>query len=438
MTTLHIRSAGRRLSFGIAVYALATACNTDVNAPDVVTPSALDNAVGAQALRAGALNAFAGIYAADAGQITVSGTLADEFTTSHPLVFKALNGRATTGVGDENGLYQRLHAARLAAEVAATAVTASAAPGATGLAASRAQSSELLSLAGFTKLFLSETYCAGVSLSRVVDGATVYGEPLNTAQLLDSALASFDAALTLGADSARTANLARIGRARTLLQRGRQADAATAVNAVPTTYQYLVEYAAANSRQLNGIPSIINNQKQITVANREGATGLDFVTAADPRVATSSIGAGFDGVTIVYAPGLYPNNGSSAVLASGRQARLIEAEAALRGGNATSALGLLNALRSSATPALGSLADAGTDGARIDQLFRERAFWLFGTGQRLGDLRRLIRQYGRTAATTFPSGSYYLGGSYGSDVNVQIPQTELPNPRFVGCLNRNP
>jgi len=382
--------------------------------------------------------AFAGIYAADAGQITVSGTLAGEFTASHPLVFRALNSRAITGVGDDNGLYQRLHAASLAAEVAAAAVTASVVPGASGLAAARARSSELLSLVGFTKLFLAETFCAGVSLSRVGHGATVYGEPLTILQLLDSALASLYAALTLGADSARTANLAHIRPARTLLQLGRQAEAATAVNAVPSTFEYLVEYAAANSRQLNGIPSIINDQKQITVANREGVIGLDFVTAADARVATSSLGAGFDGVTIVYAPALYPNIGSSAVLAVGPQARFIEAEALLRGGNASSALGLLNALRSSTTPVLAPLADAGTEVARLDQLFHERAFWLFGTGQRLGDLRRLIRQYGRTAVATVLSGPYYLSGSYGSDVNVRIPQTELPNPRFVGCLTRDP
>ena len=101
MTTLRVRSTARRLRLAIAVCTIATACVTDVSAPDVVTPSALENAVGAQALRAGALNAFAGIHAADAGQITVSGTLADEFTESHPLVFRALNSGATTGVGDE-------------------------------------------------------------------------------------------------------------------------------------------------------------------------------------------------------------------------------------------------------------------------------------------------------------------------------------------------
>jgi len=35
--------------------------------------------------------------------------------------------------------------------------------------------------------------------------------------------------------------------------------------------------------------------------------------------------------------------------------------------------------------------DPGTQVGREDLLFRERAFWLFATGHRLGDLRRLAR-----------------------------------------------
>lgn len=41
------------------------------------------------------------------------------------------------------------------------------------------------------------------------------------------------------------------------------------------------------------------------------------------------------------------------------------------------------------------LAAAATPAAQEDQLFKERAYWLFLTSHRLGDLRRLVRQYGR-------------------------------------------
>jgi hypothetical protein len=81
--------------------------------------------------------------------------------------------------------------------------------------------------------------------------------------------------------------------------------------------------------------------------------------------------------------------------------------------------------------------DPGTADARLNLLFREKAFWTFSRGQRLGDLRRLIRQYGRTPANTFPEGEHYRGGTYGPDVNLPVPQDEQNNPNFVQCTNRN-
>ena len=85
-----------------------------------------------------------------------------------------------------------------------------------------------------------------------------------------------------------------------------------------------------------------------------------------------------------------------------------------------------------------ALTDPGTDPARLAQLFREKAFWTFGRGQRLGDLRRLIRQYSLPAARVFPgeNGQWFKSGNYGHDVNFPIPQTELNNPNFHGCTDR--
>ena len=42
----------------------------------------------------------------------------------------------------------------------------------------------------------------------------------------------------------------------------------------------------------------------------------------------------------------------------------------------------------------------------MDLLFSERAFWMFATGHRLGDMRRLIRQYGRTRASRSSPAAY--------------------------------
>jgi hypothetical protein len=59
----------------------------------------------------------------------------------------------------------------------------------------------------------------------------------------------------------------------------------------------------------------------------------------------------------------------------------------------------------------------------------------------MGDLRRLVRQYGRSATAVFPSGAYFKGGTYGDNVNFPIPVEEDNNPNTSpltqGCLNRS-
>ena len=98
---------------------------------------------------------------------------------------------------------------------------------------------------------------------------------------------------------------------------------------------------------------------------------------------------------------VWPIRESSVAITSGIEARMIEAEAQLAAGNTAGALATLNAARTTVT-GLTPLTDAGTADARVNQLFRERAIWLFGRGYRLGDMRRLIRQYGRSAASGVP------------------------------------
>ena len=91
------------------------------------------------------------------------------------------------------------------------------------------------------------------------------------------------------------------------------------------------------------------------------------------------------------------------------------------------------------TPVMPALVDPGTPAARVALLFREKAFWTFGRGQRLGDLRRLIRDYGYAAdgSTTFPVGQHYKGGVFGVDMNLPVTTDEqIGNPNFSQCLDR--
>jgi hypothetical protein len=223
-----------------------------------------------------------------------------------------------------------------------------------------------------------------------------------------------------------------VGRGRALLDLGRYADAAASVITVPTSYSYTLQYSTA---QPNGVFNIVNIQKWITVADREGGNGLDFRSANDPRVPTAFVSKGVDGFTDVYNYTRYSSVSSPIVLASGAEARLIEAEATLHEGDAPGALQILNALRTT-VPGLEPLAPQATDDARVDQLFRERAFWLFATGHRHGDLRRLVRQYARPQATVFPAGPYKNGQTYGSDVDFPPDAAQVSNPTYAGCASR--
>ena len=93
---------------------------------------------------------------------------------------------------------------------------------------------------------------------------------------------------------------------------------------------------------------------------------------------------------------------------------------------------------STTATSLAPLVDPGTPAAQQDMLFRERAFWMYMTAHRLGDLRRLIRQYGRGAETVFPTGNYFKGGKYGTDVTLVPQQSETNNPNWTACADRNP
>jgi hypothetical protein len=204
--------------------------------------------------------------------------------------------------------------------------------------------------------------------------------------------------------------------------------------------------------------------------DQDGGNGLNFRNANDPRVPWGRVPAndvGFDNATPQYDQGKYASETASLAIATGIEARLIEAEAALKAGDNTTWLNTLNALRAQTAgiptvypsgfpPVTGTtgspflpltpLADPGNQTAREDLMFRERAFWLYLSSHRLGDLRRLVRQYGRTANAVFPGGggqTYIIngnnkGGIFGNEVNLPVPFDETNNPNFTGCIDRNP
>lgn len=406
---------------------------TDVKAPDVLEPDRLNNPAGANALRAGAITRFTEAMinpTLEYGQIGGSGMISDEFTSTFT---NRLGDRRSTEGGASEINDPAMQLARVLLLDAIKALQQFAPSPASRIG-------HLFALLGYTELFIGENMCSGVPLSAIVDNVPVYGEPLTTEELFEQSLADLDSALIYAADSARILNLARLGRGRTLLNLGRYVDAAAAVANVPTTYSFTTQHSS--SAQQNGFALAQFSTRSVSVADGEGTNGLNFRTAGDPRVPTQLIGIGADGVTPAYAFTRYNTTTSSVPFANGIEARLIEAEAAFQADpndastTGSGWLGILNALRSTAiTPAMAPLADPGSPDARVDLLFRERAFWLFGTGHRHGDLRRLIRQYGRAVESVFPTGPYRGGLVYGTSVTYVPSAREANNPHFNGCIS---
>ncbi|MEO8451161.1 MAG: hypothetical protein ABI647_15295 [Gemmatimonadota bacterium] len=440
--TLHLKRAAVGLTAGLLATAL-TGCDSffDPVTDDVIDPSNLTSPAAIATLLNGARRDFALAYVgagddSQEGSILIGGLVADEYDNSDTFPTRQEMDRRDMDVKNASliGAYGNLHRARVAADNTA-AQARSLTPN------DKDTIGEADVLSATTVVIFADNYCSGVPLSSLSGSQLVYGEPQTTVQLYSAAAAKFAGVVALAPTSSTVLNAARVGQGRALLGLGRFADAAIAVAAVPTNFAYTTFHSEVTGIVTNGIWGFVNFLNRWSVSPGTGG-GLDFATANDPRVPVEDTGGtGFDAFTPQFNQELFPTRTSPVPIATGIEARLIQAEAALQAGNSGGALSMLNDLRAT-VPGLAPLADAGSAAARVDQLFSERAFWLFSTGRRLGDLRRLIRQYGRTPDSVFPSGDYYKGGEYGPDVNIPISFEERNNPNVGAqgpeCLDRNP
>ncbi len=415
----------------------------DTNQPNIVDPGNLDSPEGAQTRRIGAINDFAFAQDGDGtqfedGHILLSGLMADEFvlSTTPPTEQEIDQRRVFANNSTLYDVYHNLHRARAAAEDAADALESSALDPAAepGIA-------EMLSLAGFTYVSFGESFCSGVAASRLDGDTVVFGERQTTQQTFETALARFDAALAhpgLAEDDGTITNLAAVGRARALVDLNRLSEAAAAVADVPTEFQYVTEHADSPLRLQNSIWSTASVVLW-SLSDEEGGAGLPFRTAEDPRVPFEDTeDVGLDGTTPQFTLLKYTDAAAPVIVADGIEARLIEAEALLEASDFGGMADILDELRDGI--GMDPVDAPGNQDEAVDLLFSERAFWLFATGHRLGDMRRLIRQYGRTADEVFPMGTYVKGGSYGPDVNMPLPQEVENNPNYpagAGCIDRN-
>ncbi len=496
MPTTHVVSDAQTGGSALFTVAIAAGCATviamslgacrpsdalSVPPPAGVTPSgAYQNQTGAEGLLAdGKAQAFQGMaggapqfQAPGSGVLLWSGLLGDEFTWTYFIFGNAsaanVDARVTVGTNgfQESGdaAIQSLLGARLTL-LSAVPVLEKYEP-----ASGRSKIGEAFALIGYTELLAAEDFCAGVPLDALVPVKGVqYGTPLTTDSLLMVAEADFDSAAAYAAGDATIGALAAVGVARTRLAHGHYAAAATAVSGVQTSFVYNTELQPGGYSA--GGPQTFNLYDQETadygcgfanVADRKGGNGLNFVSAQDPRlVLSTTVAETCDGLyggsadSVWYYPVKFGNPSTFVPLATGIEARLVEAEAALQAHQTATWAGDLNALRADSADTKVVFqnllpADSTTTASQaeqVDVMFRERAFWLYGTGTRLGDLRRLVRQYGRDQATVFPTGPYPNGTNpklpsplpnYGTDVSLTLPTPAgglaYPNPAYKGCL----
>jgi len=459
MLTLCTR-VGRGAVLGLALIGV-TSCSTEdllTADTDLITPDQAANPAGALARRGAALRAFAIMIA---GGPQVRGFLMDalftdqlinarnEFNDYDQRQFAPENNPHGVNIWDDYGTVMHTVEAGIASMR-------------TYLPDDNARKQyigELYALRGLSTTIIAEMYCNGSTFTSFDDaGNPKYDMKVYTnAEMYQRAVADFDSALTTLPAGDQLRNLARVGKARALVNLNRQADAAVVTSAggdgagsaeVPVAYVYNITYSQA--AVYNVVPDYILNANfglplnaTRTGTGREGGTGLDY--GADPRVRRQPfLRNGQDGNTPIYPPGVSWSTtfNSPFPVASGIEARLIEAEAALKVNDA-SWLTILNALRTrnidlaalTVPGSLPPLAMPATDAAKVDLVFEERAMWMYMTVHRWGDMRRLIRQYGRAQNTVFPTGPYFKGGAYGSQVVAQPLPAEQNHPAFKGCLN---
>ena len=294
-------------------------------------------------------------------------------------------------------------------------------------------------LRGHLALIMAETICAGFPLTDVdAENRPIYGTPLTTDSALKYAVAQFDSALAHGRDSTQFINLARVLKGRALVDLGQYAAAAVAVQSVSDTFSYNPEFIyESNPFYYGELDNGDRSYNSYLMGDGEGGNGLHYVSEQDSiRAPNVFVGYRISEPSIpMYAQNIYQTSKTPIPVATGREARLIRMEAAYQA-NDPSWFDQLNTMRTEvgldAIPTM-----PATTAEKVDLIFHERAFWLFRTGHRLGDMRRLISRYGRNPETVFPTGDYPIFGiKYGNATSIHFItkfQTDY-NPNMTqGC-----
>jgi len=230
---------------------------------------------------------------------------------------------------------------------------------------------------GYATQLISEAFCR----------VTFDSGPAETrAQGFQRAIDRFNSAIehasrATGAPAAAVVNMALVGRARANLHLGRNDQVVIDASKVPMNYVRNATYSDASVRRYNKIFDQVDRARGYPINARW--LNLTVGGMPDPRVPLVhyGLGTGFDGRTDMWGQRKYTSLSAPIPFATGREAKLMVAEAA--GGQ--TAVQIINELR--ATHGLPAFSSSDPVAIR-DQVREERNRELFLQGTRLGDLLR--------------------------------------------------
>ena len=431
--------------------------------PSVIGPEAVGSPTAADALRLGAISRLKTATVGTSGTetfYTMGGLLTDEWKSGDTFSQRVETDQRTiqSDNADVASFYQAEQQARGAAKDAIDALRKFLPDPPSNIA-------QMYWAMGLVEMQLAEAFCNGVPYSVINDGVPTYSNPMTNAEGLVLALAHIDSGLALATASDSFAVNTKINllvtKARILIDQGKFTEAAALVpaTAVPTAYRWYMTFSTTTAD--NPMWSFNSSQKRWVVGDSFDVTGLiknalPFASAKDPRVpvtgtsVNSSLKLAFDNGTQFVSQSIWGRS-DWAPIVSGLDARLYEAEARLQANDIPGMMTILNALRAApqalsnafSTPVMTPLTTPANQTDATNLYFREKAFWTFSRGMRLGDLRRLIRQYKRTQDQVFPVGTFHKAGNppYGTDVTFPVARTstidEGANPNFHGCIDRS-
>lgn len=382
-----------RAACSILLVLLVASCDTEVSNPGPVQDEFLNDRSAATAMVNGAGRALG------QGINWVSYTGAAVSREIHPAGSTGSFGITTrwqTGElnGDDPDLdthWEQAQRARWLAEETIRRLEAAGPPPSTATTAQRNAYFNALQLAyvyaGFANRLLGENMCEGV-----IDGSAA----LPNAIYFTRAESLFTKAIAVTGGSAATATTqtqaAYAGRAAVRVHLNKWTEAVADAQQVPIAFAYNMPYFnIGEDAQRNRIAWAIGNTPYRAHTQWNTWHHAYRTATNDPRVPitiTTLLGdAAIEccGRVPFYPEAKHNTSASPIRLASGREMRLIEAEARLRANDLAGAMTLINQVRTNAGTATITATDI-TDGWRL--LKRERGIELWLEARRLGDLRR--------------------------------------------------